>query len=372
MAQFPVSRAKKFVFAILSAAFVALLFELLASITLMYTYRIKPNLFQSERSYSSSVNLIRAVGVRLGIVQSVGGYERKEETRPAPFFVSDSELGYKASPGLYTHSYSRRLKGDSNWQHFRTKVLINSDGTRWTGNPNGDGKPSVYVFGDSFVFGTGVHDEQTFSFLLQQARPDDVRVRLFALGGYGLVQAFLTFKRLRPQITANDVIILGYADFYDVRHVLAPSLLRETTARAKTVTGYQGFFLPRASIKADGDIEISYQPEDCALNRSYCAQPDPPHAEMTKVSAALINGIAIAAKAPVYLLHFDGNADNPIFDLLNPRVVRISALDRDFDHFVRDNIAGFDLHPGPYWHYAISRKLLQSLPELPASSGDSQ
>src|SRR5262249_6598211 len=112
--------------------------------------------------------------------------------------------------------------------------------------------------------------------------------------------------------------------------------------------------------------------EDCALNQSYCAQPDPPHSEMTKVSAALINGIAIATKAPVYLLHFDGNADNPIFDLLNPRVFHISALDRDFDHFVRDNIAGFDLHPGPYWHYAISRKLLQSLPELPASSGDRQ
>jgi hypothetical protein len=349
--QFPVSRAKKLVFAILSVAIAAILFELLASITLMYVYRFKPNYFQEERSYSSSINLFRAAALRLGILHR----DIKEETSPAPFFVSDSDLGYKASPGLYTHSYSRPSRGQSNWQHFRTKVLINSDGTRWTGNPTGDAKSSIYVFGDSFVFGTGVNDEQTFSFLLQQEKPD-VRVRLFALGGYGLVQAFLNFRRVRPQITANDVIILGYADFHDVRHVLAPSWLRVTTS------GYQGFRLPRASIGADGDIEISYQSGNCALTPSYCAQPDPPKQEMTKVTAALINGIANATKSPVYLLHFDGKANNRVFEYLNPKVVRISALNQDFEHFVRDDIAGFDGHPGPYWHYAISRKLLQVLP----------
>src|SRR5262249_20398798 len=148
MAQFPVSRTKKLVFVILAAALAAILFELLASIILMLAYRIRPNVFRSERSYSSSMTLIPAVGVRLGIVQRVGGYERKEEASPAPFYVSDPELGYKASPGQYTRSFSRRLKDHTNWEHFRTKVTINPDGTRWTGNPNGDGKPSIYLFGD--------------------------------------------------------------------------------------------------------------------------------------------------------------------------------------------------------------------------------
>jgi hypothetical protein len=44
--QFPVSCAKKLVFTILSVAIAAILFELLASITLMCVYRFKPNYFQ--------------------------------------------------------------------------------------------------------------------------------------------------------------------------------------------------------------------------------------------------------------------------------------------------------------------------------------
>ena len=30
-------------------------------------------------------------------------------------------------------------------------------------------------------------------------------------------------------------------------------------------------------------------------------------------------------------------------------------------NFIQDDIEGFDSHPGPYWHYAISRRLLEIL-----------
>jgi hypothetical protein len=70
------------------------------------------------------------------------------------------------------------------------------------------------------------NDEQTFSFLLQQAMPD-YNVKLLAAGGYSLTEAVLNFDRLKGKISDRDIIILGYADFYDVRHVVAPSRLRE-------------------------------------------------------------------------------------------------------------------------------------------------
>jgi hypothetical protein len=63
----------------------------------------------------------------------------------------------------------------------------------------------------------------------------------------------------------------------------------------------------------------------------------------------------------VYLLHYDGSKQNSIFGFLSGSVHRISALKEDFDYSIRDDIMGFDNHPGPYWHYAISRKLIETL-----------
>ena len=97
------------------------------------------------------------------------------------------------------------------------------------------------------------------------------------------------------------------------------------------------------------------------MNDHYCNQTDPSKDEMARTTAALINEIAKTSSAPVYLLHFDGSKQNPVFGFLSGSVRRISALKEDFDHVIRDDALGFDAHPGPYWHYAISRKLIQTL-----------
>jgi hypothetical protein len=211
------------------------------------------------------------------------------------------------------------------------------------------------------MFGTGVSDEQTFGYLVQQARPD-LHVRLFALGGYGLTQAFLNFERLRRGLTSDDVIVIGYADWYDPRNVVAPSWLRQIEAfnrHARLATA--PFDLPAASLAPDGSIRISRIPQNCELNNGYCHQPDPAESVLTGVSAAIINHIARNTAARVYLLYFDGDGHNPALAHLDDRVILVSARPADFGSFVRDDVAGFDGHPGPYWHYAISRKLLTVL-----------
>jgi hypothetical protein len=52
--------------------------------------------------------------------------------------------------------------------------------------------------------------------------------------------------------------------------------------------------------------------------------------EMSRITAAPINGIAQTSSAPVYLLHFWGTEKNPVFGLLNGSVRRISALGERF------------------------------------------
>jgi hypothetical protein len=360
---------KKVMFWAISLALMLLLFEVFASAVLMYRYRFAQNssaALQREISAVSSINLIAEVARKAGVeFDRSAGYQRyRKETQPDPFLKPDSELGYTTSPGVYLHTYFLRQNVQSDWTSLKVKVTMNEDGSRWTGTAEQDAESSVYFFGDSFVFGSGVNDEHTFAYLLQQARPE-WRVKLFALGGYSLTQAYLKFGHLKNTITDKDIVILGYADFYDKRHVLAPSWFRALNkwiAKRNPDKHDRNFVWPKVSI-ADGDkIEISYIQENCLHNNSYCEDDDPSSIEMTAATAALINYISSNTQARVYLLHLAGSADNPVFGLTKNTTL-VSALPSDFDYFVRDDIEGFDPHPGPYWHYAISRKLLQVLPD---------
>jgi len=250
----------------------------------------------------------------------------------------------------------------SKWERLRVKETIQPDGSRWTGDCEPSSSANVYIFGGSSVYGFGVNDEQTFAFLLQQARKD-MCVKLFAVDGYGVTQSFIQFHKLLAQLKPNDIVLLGYEDHFDVRNVAAPSYLRQI----RNWRGWRGVapervMLPKADLDDQGAIRISYVQENCDENGGYCDRNDPAKDEMSRITAALINRIAETSSAPVYLLHLDGSKKNALFGLLSESVHRISALEEDFDYVSKDDVLGFDAHPGPYWHYAISRKLIKTLP----------
>ena len=96
--------------------------------------------------------------------------------------------------------------------------------------------------------------------------------------------------------------------------------------------------------RRQGAIRISYVQQRCDENEGYCDRDDPTEETMSRITAALINGIAETSNAPVYLLHFQGNKKNPVFGLLSGSVRRISALEEDFDSM----------------SIAISRKLIET------------
>ena len=104
------------------------------------------------------------------------------------------------------------------------------------------------IFGDSWVYGSGVNDEQTFAFLLQQASKD-MCVRLFAVAGYGMTQSFIQFHKLLDQIKQDDLVILGYADYFDVRNVVALSRLGAVRDwRKSRGLAVESLMLPKADL----------------------------------------------------------------------------------------------------------------------------
>jgi hypothetical protein len=258
----------------------------------------------------------------------------------------------------------RRRCGTERWETLRGNVTMDPDGSRWTGAPPERAGREVLAFGDSWLFGYGVHDEQTWAWHLQRARPD-LGVRLHALSGYALGQALLRFRDLSDRLAAEDVVILGYADFYDERHVVAPSRLRylDYYQRTRGVEDLIAVRLPRIDLAADGSPIVSYVEQDCARNGGHCDRPDPDRLHMRRVSAALINTIARETPARVLLLRLRGSRDDPVYGMLDPRVEIVSALPDDLEGAVRDDIAGFDDHPGPYWHDAVGQRVAEFLAE---------
>lgn len=354
------SRLRSVLYSAATVLIAMVVLEVGASWLMLVYYRAthQQNFETYDTSYLSVVNLARRFGQLVGLSEPAMVLE---ESSPSPFLRADPLLGYSAAPGVYTHSYARRNGLTDQWEYFRNKVTINPDGTRFVGAAR-PGRPTVYIFGDSWVFGNGVPDELTFAGRLYEALPD-WNARLVALGGYSLTQAWLTFERLQKEIGPDDIVILGYADYFDVRHVEAPSRLLEIERWLNRINQpIPPFQLPKATLApGSGQVTIGYIDQRCAMLGDYCRRPDPSRQEMTDVTAALVNQIAAKSAARVYLLHFAGAADNPVRRKLGPKVEVIAAVRSEFDSVVQDDIIGFDGHPGPFWHYAISRKLLSGI-----------
>lgn len=281
---------------------------------------------------------------------------------PDGFFVEDARQGYRANPGRYVFRYIRQRDGKS--EHIDTVVSIDRDGTRFTGNAPASPQRQIHILGDSFVFGDGVNDGQTFAFLLQTAFTRDA-VHLHALGGYSWANALVTLEQIKDRVGANDVVVLGYAHYYKERHVAAPARLR--SIRTWMATSFPDVEpspkdrLIRAGLDGAGQLVLDTIPMHCRFNADYCAGPEPGAGQVDRVSIALLRAIAATTPAKVYLLHMFGPKDDPVLADLPANVELIPATPTDFSYAMRDDVMGFDDHGGPYWHYALFMRLKQVL-----------
>jgi hypothetical protein len=335
---------------------VSIAFEIISSVFVLYLYRETGNMpvLYGEPALSSAVvckKLLKRIFPEAFVDKA------RMLVDPYPYLKLDADLGFSSSPGKYVFTYRKKNK-DGDFVYFKNQVTINPDRTRFVGNHRDGGSQNVYVFGSSSVFGHGVNDEQTFTSLLQQ-RYQNNKFFLYAQGGYSLVQAYINFEKIKHTINGGDTIVLAYGSFYKAWDVAAPSRLRQYGEPNERIFDDR-IKQPKASILDSGKIQIDYVPIYCKFHRSYCESKDPSTDEMDKVAARLINDIAEQTKAKIILLHFSGSRDDRVLKMISNKVHILSALTGDFDYQITDDIMGFDAHPGPYWHYAIYKRLSES------------
>ena len=74
---------------------------------------------------------------------------------------------------------------------------------------NQDARRSVHVFGDSFTFGYGVANADTWPNLLSRKLGDDVNVLNYGVIGYSLEQMYLALERYADQIRQGDLVVFA-------------------------------------------------------------------------------------------------------------------------------------------------------------------
>ena len=356
---------------VLAIVFSLLLLEFGATFLLYHNYRV--NTVLADKSPIATIALIQRVVDKIDGAANLNSLNRNEHPErekvtsiPYPFLIKDKVQGYKMRSGEFSILYRGTDKHPNSLFRFRVKVM--QDGTRFIGSGDKRNNSSaVHIFGDSFVFGEGVNDEQTFTYLLN-SKIKEAKFKLWAAPGYSLGNALLQIRETPNIFGQEDIILLFYAGYFDIRHVQAPSRIRAYGKPRKSLSD-TSIKVPRFLLQNDS-LKVSYTSIFCEYSGNYCNQPDPKREEMQNVTVEILREIKRLAKSKIVLVYFWGSDDEKLLDcskIAKAEKVLVKAEELgievhrfdpcSFEYFVADNIAGFDSHPGPFWHYEMSKRL---------------
>lgn len=130
---------------------------------------------------------------------------------------------------------------------------INAQGVRsrqvYTPRPQ-PGRLRISAFGDSFVFGSEVKDDEVWSAQLERMDPR-VEVTNHGVGGYGTDQALLLYRRLGRQLEPS-LVLLGFPEVDLVRNL--------NRYRPFIDAGDLPLFKPRFELDAKGELRLLPNP----------------------------------------------------------------------------------------------------------------
>lgn len=309
---------------------------------------------------SALVQLGKKVLRRASLLQHGGALHTVSvSSDPSPLYIYDETLGYTIAPGLYRVSLTNLREEPPDLYKFWATVEPN--GSRATSHVPHCAKRTVWVFGDSVVWGWGNNDEQTFPWLLQ-ARYPHTRFINNAQNGYGTIHALVQLRSLAGRIDADDLIIVGYQSYLNRRNVASPSRLRAIDTARWSVHDAERARHPYGVLE-DGRLRIEFVGLSCANNYGWCDQPDPPEDEMAAVTKAIFAEIRALTDATLIVAYMEGDDDDPVIAFLREQNVPVADARPNARVYQVDDFEPFDSHPGPLAQYHYHRKIAQFLEE---------
>lgn len=181
--------------------------------------------------------------------------------------------------------------------------------------------PNIGVYGCSFVYGTGLADDETFTARLQRAFPN-VRIRNRGIGGQGTVQNLLQFRR---DIAAGemDAAIFAVISDHQTRNIPHPQRMKQYLSPEWSRLGIE--HVPVLRRDGAGRGRIAYLPIWQPMIERGGFEVFLPDARMqveaTLAAFDMVYDTSAAAKVPLH-------------------VVLLDALDADFNAALLDRFPG--------------------------------
>jgi hypothetical protein len=129
-----------------------------------------------------------------------------------------------------------------------TKLTINNDGSRKTGEISENNKKIIFI-GGSITQGWAVDDNETFTSLIQK-KNYNYKIKNYGVGGYGGYQSLLFLKRILNNNNDIKLIIYGFIPHHEFRNIAAGSwiyLLNQFSSRGIVS-------IPYASLDKDNNL----------------------------------------------------------------------------------------------------------------------
>ncbi len=325
--------------------------------TFLYLSHVSRPSFSTEKfKYSPMLSL----ALHINDIMHTGETTTSE---PTPYNTHDPLQGYGPKPATYRFTISSPHKD----KPYRWSATILKDFSRATAPSPVQGERTVYIYGDSWVFGWGMDDENSMAWHLQTAlRDKGWGVRNFAQAGYSTINALLRHRTLKDSMTENDVVIMGYANFYKERNVADPGWIKALSSGLEKLPpeyekNSESLLYPRGRVTEDG-VSIDYVGMYCPTNDGYCDKPAIGDEERDRVINAMHDELLDSTRAKFVVLFISGRDGDPAIEHLRQRgVMIVDARPRTADSFVLDSIYGYDDHPGPLFHRHMFRKVLDEV-----------
>jgi len=156
-------------------------------------------------------------------------------------YQADPELGWTNRAGVYNMVAPGGAKFSyTNWTGGRRATATQQPAA-------GDQRSRLVFLGDSYVYGYGLSDNETFAWLVQQRHPE-LEVANHGTPGYGTYQSLLTMQRILSASRPASSIIYLFNGFHELRNAADPTWIRAQQRSAN------GVFFPYAILK-NGSLE---------------------------------------------------------------------------------------------------------------------
>ncbi|RBP52961.1 hypothetical protein [Arenicella xantha] len=134
------------------------------------------------------------------------------------YHQEDLELGWKFAPGQYDVPVNR-------WGHSMHASILPEGGRATTSEDRPEGLEKLVFIGGSFTFGSGLNDDQVFTWKLQ-SRFKNLDIRNLGVGAYGTYQSLIVLEQELKKEDKPKAVIYGYIGAHRFRNVAHPRWLQ--------------------------------------------------------------------------------------------------------------------------------------------------